>query len=428
MPQPEHSGRGSPCSQVAIGDALPWGDSRHTVGPTARLNPEEAEASLQRGEPKQHRLGTHRLVDPEATWARIAPLVPRFGITRVADITGLDEVGIPVFQAVRPDGQIVAVSQGKGVTGELARVSAVMEAIEAWHAERVPPPVARGSARAVGPLPYALRDLTLTPRSLVSDELVLDWVDAVALASGRRVAVPRQCVVMAKLVHPGWELPSFDISSNGLGSGNSLTEAALHGLCEVVETDCVTRARSLPREQLDRVDVDTIDDPVGRSLFTLLTASDNVVEIFDVSTELAIPCFMASIRADVPPRRFSGAGCHPDAGVALSRALTEAAQVRLTVIAGARDDLADALYDEPSETQAPTLAATGRTHFRRTAAFATDSLEHDLALVVQRVHDYTGVEPLLVNLTQAPHAIPVVMVIAPRLRCGLEQLSFRNRC
>jgi len=36
------------------------------------------------------------------------------GVTRLAEITGLDLVGIPVFQAIRPAGRSLSVHQGKG--------------------------------------------------------------------------------------------------------------------------------------------------------------------------------------------------------------------------------------------------------------------------------------------------------------------------
>jgi ribosomal protein S12 methylthiotransferase accessory factor YcaO len=51
--------------------------------------------------------GTHRLVAPEVTLERIAPHLLRFGITRCADITGLDRIGIPVYVAVRPQGRVL---------------------------------------------------------------------------------------------------------------------------------------------------------------------------------------------------------------------------------------------------------------------------------------------------------------------------------
>ena len=67
---------------------------------------------------------------------------PRFdevGITRLAEITGLDIVGWPVWAAVRPNASTLAVCQGKGASVEAAQASAVMEAVEISVAERVRP-------------------------------------------------------------------------------------------------------------------------------------------------------------------------------------------------------------------------------------------------------------------------------------------------
>lgn len=82
--------------------------------------------------------GTHRARLPEDTLRGLEPILDQVGITRIADVTWLDEIGIPVYQAIRPDSWSLCVSQGKGLTGDLAKVSAVMESIELWHAERMP--------------------------------------------------------------------------------------------------------------------------------------------------------------------------------------------------------------------------------------------------------------------------------------------------
>src|SRR5690242_2091930 len=81
--------------------------------------------------------GTHRVCTPEETWRRIQPALAAAGVTRVADVTGLDHLGIPVFQAIRPASRNLSVSQGKGLSAAAARVSAAMEALELWHAERL---------------------------------------------------------------------------------------------------------------------------------------------------------------------------------------------------------------------------------------------------------------------------------------------------
>ena len=55
------------------------------------------------GPRKAHRAGTHRLVAPEHTIARVRHLMPVMGVTRIANITGLDCIGIPVVVVTRPN-------------------------------------------------------------------------------------------------------------------------------------------------------------------------------------------------------------------------------------------------------------------------------------------------------------------------------------
>src|SRR5919112_2788422 len=93
--------------------------------------------------------GTHRAATLEATWKRFAPAARRAGITRIADLTGLDTLGIPVFAAIRPMGLSLSTQQGKGLTALAAKVSALMESLETWSAEHLALPVVRGTWRAL---------------------------------------------------------------------------------------------------------------------------------------------------------------------------------------------------------------------------------------------------------------------------------------
>src|SRR6185503_10001689 len=92
--------------------------------------------------------GTHRAATLAETWRRFAPLARPAGITRIADITGLDTLGIPVFAAIRPMGKSLSTQQGKGLSAEAARISALMESLETYTAEQARGTV-RGSYRAL---------------------------------------------------------------------------------------------------------------------------------------------------------------------------------------------------------------------------------------------------------------------------------------
>src|SRR5512139_2548346 len=100
---------------------------------------------VQRPASKSYYTGTHRLVSPEKTVERIRRLSPVVGITRIANVTGLDTLGIPVVMVCRPNSRSVAVSQGKGLTLAAAKASGLMEAAETFHAERIDRPLRLGS-------------------------------------------------------------------------------------------------------------------------------------------------------------------------------------------------------------------------------------------------------------------------------------------
>src|SRR5688500_7273953 len=57
------------------------------------------------------------------------------GVTRLADVTRLDRIGLPVWQAVRPMSRALSVHQGKGATDADAQVGALLEAVESHAAE-----------------------------------------------------------------------------------------------------------------------------------------------------------------------------------------------------------------------------------------------------------------------------------------------------
>ena len=92
-----------------------------------------------------------RIVGAEQTVARLKPLMPVFGITRVANVTGLDTIGIPTVMVLRPNSRALAVSQGKGTSLAAAKASGLMESIESYHAERITLPLKLGSYEDLHP-------------------------------------------------------------------------------------------------------------------------------------------------------------------------------------------------------------------------------------------------------------------------------------
>src|SRR5438874_551027 len=79
---------------------------------------------------KSYARGTHRLVLPEETWTKVSLHSAAAGVTRFADLTGLDRLGIPVYCAVRPETRATQSSYGAGLSAIDARVAAGMAAME----------------------------------------------------------------------------------------------------------------------------------------------------------------------------------------------------------------------------------------------------------------------------------------------------------
>lgn len=368
--------------------------------------------------PKLVMPGTHRVCAPEVTLARVRPVFDVAGITRVADLTGLDEIGIPVFQAVRPNARTLSVSQGKGAIAVLAEVSAVMEAVEVWHAEEARPPVVTASVSAMAAeLPYDVGDLPLRRRAVVPGGMRLGWTTAFVWGRDETTWVPTACVTLDSTSPAAFVPPLFFTSSNGLASGNTLDEAVAHGLCELLERDALARAQAVWQgRRLDPTGVQGACVP----LLEAFAAARVSVAVRDLGDLAGVPCFEAVIWSQSLPFCFTGSGCHPDAEVALSRALTEAAQSRLTLIAGSRDDIPPAIYQAMAsrrdlrnpldELPAPTLAWA-----EATASRATTSHAADIDVLAAVVRHRTGQAPLVVDLTRPELGIPVARVLAPGL-------------
>ena len=82
--------------------------------------------------------GTHRVIAPQKTIEINKNKLKTAGITRIADITDLDRIGLPVFTVIRPTAEDGAISVygGKGISKIHAKASGMMEAFERYSAEK----------------------------------------------------------------------------------------------------------------------------------------------------------------------------------------------------------------------------------------------------------------------------------------------------
>src|ERR1700722_6274567 len=137
--------------------------------------------------------GLDRIIPASETLLNVAGVAESLGVTRLADITGLDRVGIPVYAAVVPKSDdILSVYNGKGRRLIDAKVGALMEAIERQTALKARLPMIEESFAS-------LRQTcnVLDPRSVnqeigadYSEHIAYSWVEGVDLVTDEAILVP----------------------------------------------------------------------------------------------------------------------------------------------------------------------------------------------------------------------------------------------
>jgi ribosomal protein S12 methylthiotransferase accessory factor len=382
--------------------------------------------------------GTHRTAAPGETLERFERHGLRMGITRLANVTGLDYLGLPVFMGVRPNSRSLSVSQGKGLNDAAARASAFMEAAEHYHAEHIALPLIMASYKRLQGVANAVNP-ALLPRirnSLYRPDLKIGWIEGLDIVSGERALVPvdlAHCDFTKSL--SSWD-GCFLPTTNGLASGNHRLEAISAGLCEVIERDA-TRLWQLRRSQeraARRLALHTVDDQDSRVLLEHLADRSMAVTIWDITSDIEVASFLCRIQENSGNTRsnlgaFSGAGSHVHRGVALSRAITEAVQSRLTYIAGSRDDLR--LHHFAGSPDHPFLELANdlweqryeQRGFAQIPSATFPSLEDDIQFLIARLRAAGLKSVIVVDLTQDQIAIPVVRVVVP----GLEGFDEYDR-
>ena len=373
--------------------------------------------------------GTHRLVSPQATLARIRPLLRACGITRLAAITGLDELGIPVYCAIRPEGLVLQTSAGKGLTAENAQVSALMEAIELYHAEN---PMADRLHWSTQQQLEARGEQVLGPGDIpahwpghLGATARMEWISGESIIDDAPVWAPASTAYFMR------EPAYAETDTNGLASGNHLIEASLHGLYELLERDALSavsvNGRLQIRQRCRAVVTASIPDAELRAVIEQIETCDTKVVLLWVPSRVPVHTFWAMLvnrRAMAAVSTLNiGAGCHANPGVAAARAVTEAAQSRLLYIHGARDDLItkpvsrghavqtsaayrffDTLEPDTRWEALPRLAP----HAESADLYATyDWLRESLAAAGQSVFRF--------DLTRPDIGVPVMKMLAPGL-------------
>lgn len=403
--------------------------------------------------------GTSRIRPARETLDKVTPISKKIGVTRLADITDMDVLRIPNYSAVLPGTEdYIWVYSGKGPTREHAMASALMESIERYSS------LPAGGPRKLVRSSYF--ELSKTRKMLHPDEIVepvrfeyrndmpMDWLPGHDLASGEEVMVPASIALFRYMPPPPAVNPFAYFHTNGLASGNVMEEAICHALCEVIERDAMSlaelRASAIPFHVLrtivhslnlagfpvppipaDRfvddpgvfpeVDISEVEFEPVKKLVRKFEKAGIPLIIKDITSDIGIPTFNASSIEWVTHDYgylAEGHGTHPDARIALLRAITEVSQTRAANIQGARDDLRKIRYGENNTDDKRAwqfMPATKREKFSQVKTFFNEDILDDIKLILSRLRSIELYRVIIVDLTNPEIGIPVVRAIVPGL-------------
>jgi len=369
-----------------------------------------------------------RVTSSEKLLELIQPHLPLFGISRTANLTGLDLTGIPIYTSIRPRASTLTVSCGKGITHTDSIVSSIMESIEIDVAECLPAEFYFNSTYDQLPAEYCL-DLSQLPvllNSVFSTSVPYSWLLCNSLNTSRNVYLPAATVSLthSSIIDP---LMTFVWGTNGLASGFSREDAILSGLYEYIERDALISWQQLISAKLLKealVDLDTVPFSSTQILVNLIQRQSLRLYLFDRTSDLGLPVYRAVIHSPLEPTiSFAeGFGCHHLDEVAINRAITEAAQSRTVTIAGARDDISYKKLLELSKQSLPDNLSSviPFENFNPTdLSFATSS---EALLDIQSRLERLGFNDVFVyDFPVANKIVSVVRVFVP----GLQHYSHR---
>jgi putative methanogenesis marker protein 1 len=217
------------------------------------------------------------------------------------------------------------------------------------------------------------------------------------------------------------DMPIFRYNTNGIASGNSLEEAVLHGMFEVIERDAWSICEFQRRPTADLVQ--DLNGRVSSKLIGLFKEAGVEIHLKDLTSEVGVPTFGAAaddVRLKDPLLLTVGVGTHLNPEIAAIRALTEVAQSRATQLHGIKMDPKWAEANRKLGYER--MKAMNRLWFndhggpRSISSFEgedTTDIYDDIQVVLEKLRKAGFERVIVVDLTRDELKVPVVRVIIP---------------
>lgn len=386
---------------------------------------------------KTYYKGTHRIISPQETKTGILKKIRYSKLPiyeKIKKIDRLDKIKIPVYAVIHNNKfhNCRLPSWGKGMTDDLAFVSALMERVERYSSSDVD---ARSgeiiysdfeSIKAQGAVSrWDLVPCNLQRKFYSKKEINRQkgpWVKCFSLTKKTDIFIP------ANLVFFNSGICKDDFSdTTGLASGNSIEEAVLHGLCEIIERHLQDTVH-WNKIKIPAIDIGSVDDPGLRKLMDRFSSNGIKLHLSYLKSDFRIPVIRVFGYSEKPPyfgsySFYTAIGVHPDKKVALSRALTEFAQSRVTGIYRIKYKnekiqkfkfFPDSIYNffnDPVDWK-------NVLSFKEIVNFENKDILKDIESIIDTLR-ITGCEVFIKDLTHPRINIPTVRVLVSNMQPGI---------
>jgi ribosomal protein S12 methylthiotransferase accessory factor len=279
-----------------------------------------------------------KAITPEETVARFKDKLEHLDLDILKEVKRIDNgrLGIPVYFSVcGEDARAMTGTKkqmGKGASAIQAQASACMELAERFSFftfKNNPDNFLEGDYREMRDQGYPVLDMKYLLQSVHDEKhdtefleqvlqgIPMQWTWATNLRSGEDILMPFS-----------W---FFAINEfNGPSAGNSYEEAALQGICEIVERH-VSAVVTHEKIKTPLIDPESVTDPVAIKLLTIFKENeiDLYLNDFTLDTGICTVAALAIDRSTFPEKSeiVYTAGTTPDPEKALIRAVTEVAQL-----------------------------------------------------------------------------------------------------
>lgn len=405
--------------------------------------PSDLSIELRGGKIIHTETGSYTVLPPD-TIITVEEVFERIGVVRVEQINPNFTDGVPIFrlneasvkakchrQACQwappptPLNNPPKESFGKGMTLEQSKASAMMEAVERYCGQRFPHSRVINATYeevrdyAVHPSEFNLPTLPLKCENCVErnrgcfqelQSVCQEWSWGYSLITKSPVLIPSAVVYYPYISESNISFMFND--TGGLSAGNTLEEAILQGIAEVIERDALYYAFNLGN--LGSMPMVTFKNTKNRHIQKFITEVLPPERIFafyiqNKNLELNIASFGAFICYKIGNEHnyFGGSGTSLNPEITLLRALTELEQQKVRQKVFVEFDPGDLLSHDGSGRE-------DAINLEEIPNQSTDDIRKDIELYLNKIAK-SGTDVIIVNLTHPDIDIPVVRVVIPKL-------------